>query len=797
MAPPARRRLVVVLLLAVAGLLLAPGADGIGGQEQAEGAQHATADAVASAVAALAAADPSGALRAAVLRELGGGETPPPLPPPQNPPQARRHLLAAPPPQEQQPPWRAPKYPLHVRALSEFLGMCFTILVGECALANELLPSTKGHGYGFFPVVWTFGFTFFVWLQVFGGVSAKLNPAMCLAQWIAGIITGGDFVVLSLAEFAGAFVGAVGVWVYYLPHFKSLPEPPSLAPEDDLLRRRDVMQQNALQIASYNTRPERAVGGRGVGGGGPFGGGGGGNAAGAPGSPGAGGKPGGGGGGKAAVMNALGDFVYYLKPGVHLPRLEDELAGAGGGSPERDPWRDEEAAAVAATMGGGGAVGGGGGFVPVTAHQLADRYFQHDDQVERRRRENSNEALANMAAASSRGASVSPGGAGAAAAAAAGGSGNLAAASAPQRPASAAALPPLPPAKDLRRRSIQVADLHRHLADLHVAEVRRRVALARGGTIPPRPPPLLPPPSQPLPSAAAADGARAPDANNTSATNSNTTSPAAKSTGFALLPRLAGGLRPSSSAGAVGGGASAGEHPPPPPAAPSSSGIGGASDDGSNKHGRHHHHHHHHHHNYSHPHLPHVGPVPNLPPLDPAREAYARECAAAWALLSDEERRAHRLYEAALEADRNAKLSIFATRPAIMSPLWNLIAEGIGTFMLILGALMIELVPDVFLPPELRPLYVRGLQAFLIGVMVVVFISSLGGPTGYAANPARDFGPRFAHFVLPISNKGVSEWLPYGWVPVLGPFAGGAAAGGAYHALRLLFVHGAIGGAVA
>jgi glycerol uptake facilitator-like aquaporin len=790
----ARRRNAAKLpLLAVAMTLVLALLQGASGLEPDQEHQHAqaapatdavasapnTADALAAAVASLAAADPSGAVRAALLRELGQEE----------PPHARRQLLAAataPPAAPAPPLWRPPKYSLSHRALSEFIGMALTIFVGESMLANELLPSTKGHGCGWLAVVLTFGLAFFVFIQAFGGISAKFNPSMCLANWITGSLTGVEFLVLSLAEIAGSFLGAVCVWVLYLPHFKSLPEPPSLAPEDELLRRRDVMQQNALQIASYNTRPDRTVGwgaaaaAR--------------NAAEKAAVEKQGAKGGSAGGtgaivttplappttptvarrataaaGAAAIMGALDNFVYYLKPGVHPPRLEDELAAVGsplagghGNGYDRDPWRDEEAAAA-------GATGGGAGLVPVSAHELADRYFQHDDQVERRRRENSNEAIAAMEGARAR--SASPAGATSA-------GGPLPATSSAPHPVGTApassALPPLPPPKDLSRRTVQVADLQRHLADLHVAEVRRRVALARGGTMPPRP---LPPPSQ---QPSSQHQGRPPphqqqQQREDSAGATKTASPgapAAKSTGFSLLPRLrassASALAPSTSAAAADG-----------------------SGDGSS----HHHHHHHHSHSHSHshvPHLPRLDSALNRPPLDPAREAYARECAAAWALLSEEERRAHRLYAAAMEADRNAKLSIFSTRPAIMSPVWNLIAEAMGTFMLILGALLIELVPDVFLPPELRPLYTRGLQAMLIGWMVVVFIAALGGPTGYAANPARDFGPRLAHFLLPICNKGSSEWREYAWVPVLGPLAGGAAAGGAYHALRAMFMAGVV-----
>lgn len=98
-------------------------------------------------------------------------------------------------------------YSLGIRCLSEFIGMIMVIYVGESALANELLPSTKGHGMGWGWTVWTFGMAFLIPLQTLSKVSAKLNPAMCLAQLVWGNISGVDFVCLSLAEVAGALVG--------------------------------------------------------------------------------------------------------------------------------------------------------------------------------------------------------------------------------------------------------------------------------------------------------------------------------------------------------------------------------------------------------------------------------------------------------------------------------------------------------------------------------------------------------------------------------------------------------------
>jgi len=137
--------------------------------------------------------------------------------------------------------------------------MMFVIVTGEAALANELLPNTKGHGMGWGWTVFIFGFAFLPPLQIFGVVSANLNPAMCLAKWVAGYIDGTTFICVSLSEVAGAFVGACLMWLHYMPHFKTVPEPAPADSEETLLRRRDCVDGNAMNIASYNTREDRKV----------------------------------------------------------------------------------------------------------------------------------------------------------------------------------------------------------------------------------------------------------------------------------------------------------------------------------------------------------------------------------------------------------------------------------------------------------------------------------------------------------------------------------------------------------
>jgi glycerol uptake facilitator protein len=113
--------------------------------------------------------------------------------------------------------------------------------------------------------------------------------------------------------------------------------------------------------------------------------------------------------------------------------------------------------------------------------------------------------------------------------------------------------------------------------------------------------------------------------------------------------------------------------------------------------------------------------------------------------------------------DPGLKLAVFCTAPAIRNTVANFITEVIGTFLLLFGILAI-LANDVEV--------ITGLAALLIGLLVFAIGLSLGGPTGYAINPARDLGPRIMHAILPIPGKGPSDW-GYAWIPVVAPLVGG------------------------
>ena len=117
--------------------------------------------------------------------------------------------------------------------------------------------------------------------------------------------------------------------------------------------------------------------------------------------------------------------------------------------------------------------------------------------------------------------------------------------------------------------------------------------------------------------------------------------------------------------------------------------------------------------------------------------------------------------------DAGLKLAVFSTGPAVRATGPNMITEFIGTIMLVIGVLAIVGTTGAALEG-----LGAGINPLLIGFLVWGIGLSLGGPTGYAINPARDLGPRIIHFLLPIAGKGDSDW-EYSWIPVVAPIAGG------------------------
>ncbi len=120
------------------------------------------------------------------------------------------------------------------------------------------------------------------------------------------------------------------------------------------------------------------------------------------------------------------------------------------------------------------------------------------------------------------------------------------------------------------------------------------------------------------------------------------------------------------------------------------------------------------------------------------------------------------------EPEAGTKLGVFSTGPAIRSYGWNLVTEIVGTFVLVFVVIGFGRNGDAS--------GLAALGALPVALLVIGIGASLGGPTGYAINPARDLGPRIAHAVLPIAGKGASDWS-YAWVPVVGPIIGGVLAG--------------------
>ncbi|MEK7818316.1 MAG: MIP/aquaporin family protein [Bacteroidota bacterium] len=116
-------------------------------------------------------------------------------------------------------------------------------------------------------------------------------------------------------------------------------------------------------------------------------------------------------------------------------------------------------------------------------------------------------------------------------------------------------------------------------------------------------------------------------------------------------------------------------------------------------------------------------------------------------------------------SDASLQLAVFSTAPAIRNNFNNLLTEIIATFVLVMGVLFMT-----------NPGTSLGtLNALPVGLLILGIGLSLGGPTGYALNPARDLAPRIMHAILPIKNKGTSDWS-YSWIPVLGPIIGGVLA---------------------
>jgi glycerol uptake facilitator protein len=130
--------------------------------------------------------------------------------------------------------------------------------------------------------------------------------------------------------------------------------------------------------------------------------------------------------------------------------------------------------------------------------------------------------------------------------------------------------------------------------------------------------------------------------------------------------------------------------------------------------------------------------------------------------------------------DPAAILAVFCTGPAVRNYISNITSEVIGAFVLLFTIFYIS---GAQIVPTNTPIGLGSVGAIPVALLVWVIGLSLGGTTGYAINPCRDLGPRIMHMILPIKNKGTSDWS-YAWIPVLGPIAGAAVAAGVYLWIR-------------
>jgi glycerol uptake facilitator protein len=130
--------------------------------------------------------------------------------------------------------------------------------------------------------------------------------------------------------------------------------------------------------------------------------------------------------------------------------------------------------------------------------------------------------------------------------------------------------------------------------------------------------------------------------------------------------------------------------------------------------------------------------------------------------------------------DAGTEMAVFCTSPAIHNRVFNLLSEIVGTFVLVF---VVFYFTTAELGPDKTPIGLGSLGAIPVAFLVWAIGLSLGGTTGYAINPARDFGPRLAHAFLPLKEKCSSNWS-YAWIPIIGPFIGAAIAALLYHLLQ-------------
>lgn len=511
-------------------------------------------------------------------------------------------------------------YTLGQRCASEFVATWMFIFLLEALLANSLLPKTKGHHVGFGWIALGIGLACFLPVQYFGYISSMVNPAMALANAVAGVIDWSDLLPIALCQYAGAFLGGCTVWLFYLPYFATVPEPPPVKYTDELLRTRDYINPASLAYASYNTQSSDVT----------------------------------------SLSQGLQQFSKVIK-----------------GNSRFRAYRDED------LLGRHSLVGRSG----VTRRRSVNESDLHG-RIHRHRAEHGKK--------------------------------------------------PTVPARSLKRDTTPRNSKDHAAVDWPVSSDEDDVRQ-----------PLL----QGSPSLKNAMGS-----NETKITIEEEKS--GHKAGNSMRPHKVSVRTLQALA----------SHETQtgffyePGSDPGSDFV----DSGDDR-------------NVTTPlRTPNAGnsisPLSHSlleKPIDEKNEENGES----------KKPKSQRLHEASVKADQNAKLAVFATRPAMFVPVCNMINEIISALLLTSGILMLNQRGAMIWEGD-KEVYMHGLKSFWVGILVAVLVLCLGGP-GIAMNPARDIGPRFAHWVLPIAGKGSSEWY-YGWITTIGPFIGGALGGVFYNLCDML-----------
>ena len=525
-------------------------------------------------------------------------------------------------------------YSLTQRCASEFVATWMFVFLLESVLANKLLPKTKGHDIGFGWVALGVGLACFLPVQYFGYISSMVNPAMALANAVADVIDWIDVLPIAVCQIAGAFLGGCTVWLFYLPHFATVPEPPPPKVTDELLRTRDYINTSSLAYASYSTENQPDV---------------------------------------SSLSQGLQQFKRVM-----------------AGSRRFRAYKDED------ILGRHSLVGRSG----VTRRRSVNESDLHGRLMRHRQEHGKQKQASNAQSRPSKKTESTP----------------------------RATRDQPKPVVDWPMSSDE-EDLHQPLLQGNSPSIKEAMGHHETSV--------------------------------TIQEESSTKKPASGSrvhhdVSMRSLQALANhdsqsGLfyEPGSDPGSDfvdSGGSGDDRHAGRPKPR---NGAGSSF----------------------------LQPPPVL--LERSKSEKIEETEGEHKKTT----KSQRLHEASVKADQNAKLAVFATRPASFVPICNLINEIISALLLTSGILMLNQRGAMIWEGD-KEVYMHGLKSFWVGILVVVLVLCLGG-TGIAMNPARDFGPRLAHWVLPIAGKGPSEWY-YGWITIVGPAIGGLLGGVFYNLCDML-----------